>query len=199
MTTHIVLVMDRSGSMAAIAANMEQAINRFVKDQQAVPGDCRFTFAQFDMDYELVHDGVDINEVGSITLHPRGTTALLDAVGLTIARLEEGKPAEKTIFCIVTDGEENASREYKLPQIRDMVHKHDDWEFVFLGANVDAFVEADRIGIVTTKASSWADDPIGIYHTLRNLSTNVSLYRQNISTSMDWTNKQRAENESRRK
>lgn len=155
--TDITVVMDRSGSMADTKGDAEKGLNFFVSEQKKQPGDARFTLVQFDTEYEFVHRAIPILEVPPLTLMPRGSTALLDAVGRAITetgeRLKAVPETERpglVVFVIVTDGQENASREFTRVQIKSMVEHQQaayQWQFMFLGANQDAFAEAGSLGI----------------------------------------------------
>ena len=164
--TDIVVVLDRSGSMQACKDDAEGGLNAFVEDQKKRPGRAVFTLVQFDTEYEFVHCGVPVAEVPPFTLVPRGWTALLDAVGRAI--LETGERIAKTpeserpglvAFVIITDGQENSSKEFTKDQIKQMIQHQTDvyqWQFTFLGANQDAFAEAGGIGITADKAAYFA-------------------------------------------
>lgn len=160
--TEIICIVDRSGSMNDIRSDAIGGFNTFLDDQQKLDeGECILTFAQFDDVYEIVHDGVPIKDVPPLTAEtyePRGSTALFDAVGKTInsvgnrlAQLPEEKRPSKVLVVILTDGHENASREFNRQQVSDMVTKQRDqfsWEFIFLGAGIDAFAAGHQIGIM---------------------------------------------------
>lgn len=164
--TDITVVMDRSGSMQACRTDAEGGLNRFVEDQKKQPGSAVFTLVQFDTEYEFVHRGVPIGSVPPYELVPRGNTALLDAVGRAIVETGERLAAmpEKdrpglVVFVIVTDGEENSSREFTLEQIKEKItHQRDvyKWQFTFLGANADAFADAGAMGIPTAAAADFS-------------------------------------------
>lgn len=157
--TSINVILDRSGSMANTVNDTIGGFNNFLREQQKVPGEAIFTLALFDHEYELMYDGVPLSEVKELntsTYVPRGWTALLDAVGRTIkateakinSMKEEDRPS-KVIFVILTDGNENNSRTYKHAKIMEMVkHQTDEakWQFIFLGANIDAFAVGNSIG-----------------------------------------------------
>jgi hypothetical protein len=155
--TDITVVMDRSGSMASCHADAEGGLNHFVDEQKKQPGDAAFTLAQFDNRYEVVHQAVPIRMVPRCTLSPRGSTALLDAIGRAmtetgqrLAAMNEADRPGLVVFVIVTDGQENASCQYSLGKIREMIRHQQDvykWQFTYLGANQDAFAEADSMGI----------------------------------------------------
>lgn len=157
----IVVVLDRSGSMQSIRDDMVGGFDSFIKEQQKVPGECNVTLAQFDDNYELVYSGISLMNVPSLDLVPRGGTALMDAVGRTInevgARLKatpEDQRPERVLFVILTDGHENASKEFTKTRIFDMVtHQRTKykWEFVYIGANQDSFTEAQGLGIATSE------------------------------------------------
>ncbi|KAA5539168.1 VWA domain-containing protein [Roseiconus nitratireducens] len=155
--TDITLVIDRSGSMASMKKDAEGGINSFIASQAAEPGRAVLTLVQFDTDYEFVHSGVPIGDVPPYELHPRGCTALLDAVGRAInetgerlAKMQEADRPGLVIFVVMTDGLENSSHEFSKQQIKKMIEHQQDiysWHFTFLGANQDAFAEAGGVGI----------------------------------------------------
>ena len=163
--TDITVVLDRSGSMAACRAEAESGLNQFVKAQKEKAADAAFTLVQFDHEYEVVHDAKPIRDVPHCSLVPSGTTALLDALGRTIIstgkRLEatpEDKRPGLVVFVILTDGHENASREFKMAQIKEMVeHQREKygWQFTYLGANQDAFTEAHGMGIPVAASANY--------------------------------------------
>ncbi len=158
--TDITVVMDRSTSMASCREESERGINKFVEEQQGLKGEAKFTLVKFDNTYEKEYDGINIRNVEHIELIPRGTTALLDAVGRAInetgARLRsmsENKRPGLVVFVILTDGYENCSVEFTRSQIKEMIDhqtKRYNWEFTFLGANQDACFEGGSIGITST-------------------------------------------------
>lgn len=158
--TELIVVLDKSGSMDSVKDDTIGGFNTMLADQKKITGDIHVTLALFDDQYELVHDGAliaNIKELTTETYVPGGYTALLDAVGKTIdnvgARLaktpEEERPA-KVILAILTDGGENSSKEYKKQTIADKI-KHQtekyQWQFLFLGANQDAFAAGGDLGV----------------------------------------------------
>ncbi len=158
--TDISVVLDRSGSMESIREDIIGGFNTFLADQQNQPGACTLSLVQFDNQYEVVHAAIPIAQAPALTGQtyvPRGSTALLDAVGRTInetrRRIGEAPEAsrpERVVFVIITDGYENASREFTRPQIMEMIEERkekDGWEFVFLAANQDAIREGGGMGI----------------------------------------------------
>lgn len=157
--TEIIFIIDESGSMAHLAGDTIGGFNGFLAGQKALEGKATLTTVLFNSRYRTIHDGVDINEVKPMTATdymPGGMTAMLDAVGDTINSVQDRhdnlgveKP-EKVLFVITTDGEENSSKKYTKSQIEKMI-KHQTnghgWEFMFLGANMDAVKVAENMGI----------------------------------------------------
>lgn len=197
--TDITVVLDRSGSMESIAEDVIGGFNRFLEEQQACRGKATLTLVQFDHEYEVVYEARDIDDVPNLTWKsyvPRGSTALLDAIGRTIRETElrlrpqpqMRKPPDKVVFVIVTDGLENASREYKLDQVMRMIDGHHvkqhpewawlgEWEFVFLGANQDAIRAAAGLGIPTRSAMTYSADAGGTRAMFAAVSQTMCGYR----------------------
>jgi hypothetical protein len=173
-STEIAFILDRSGSMHAIRDDAIGGFNAFVESQKAVPGEARFTFVSFDHEYETVMFRKNLREVEPLTPHtyvPRGTTALLDAIGRTVnavgaqlAALPESERPSKVIVAILTDGMENASKEFTPSQIKEMV-KHQEgiysWEFIYLAANQDAFAVGGSLGIRKENIANFAPTGVG--------------------------------------
>ncbi len=172
--TELVCIIDRSGSMMSIRNDAIGGFNAFIDAQQAIPGDARLTLVLFDHEYELQLEGVAltlVNHLTTETYQPRGTTALLDAVGRTLddigkrlAAAPEDERPNKVLVCILTDGMENASKDYSRERVRAMVEHQQQkygWEFQFLAANQDAFAEAGSLGIASQDAASFAQDAAG--------------------------------------
>ena len=161
--SEIIVILDRSGSMQSIKTDMEGGLASFVAEQAKVPGECRFTLVQFDdRSRDVVYDGVLIGDVKAITLNPRGSTPLLDAVGDTIT---ERKAKTGRVTClIITDGQENASREWKRESVKRLVEEvtAKGWAVSYLGANVDAFHEAGSLGVVASSAGNFRPDSAGV-------------------------------------
>lgn len=164
--TDITLVVDRSGSMEAIREDAEGGVNAFIADQAKQPGEALLTLVQFDTEYEFIHRGVPIGQVPRFGLSPRGSTALLDAVGRAInesgARLaalpEQARPG-LVVFVVMTDGQENSSKEFTKAMIRQMIEHQQsayNWQFTFLGANQDAFAEAESMGMAAAGAANFS-------------------------------------------
>lgn len=164
--TDITLVVDRSGSMESIRADAQGGVNTLIEEQAKQEGEAFLTLVEFDQHYEFVHQGTPIQEVKPYELVPRGMTALLDAVGRAInetgqrlAAMPESQRPGLVVFIIVTDGQENSSREFSLAQIKEMIQKQQseyNWQFTFLGANQDAFAEAGGMGIDADGVANYA-------------------------------------------
>lgn len=148
----LLVILDRSGSMQDARDDHEGGLRSFVKDQCELEGDVRLTLVQFDSQdaCEIVFDRVPIREVpvAEIQLIPRGGTPLFDAVGRAVAHVKKFNP-ERVVAMIITDGEENSSREWTLPQVKKLVEscEKQNWQFLFLGANIDAFANASAMGV----------------------------------------------------
>lgn len=203
--TDLTVVLDRSGSMSSIRTDMEGGFNEFIEKQKALPGDMRVSLYQFDDEYERVYASLGVKDVPKLTLEPRGWTALLDAVGRAVddaghrlrAIKEEDRPA-KVIFLIITDGEENSSRERTKDQIAQLIKQQEtqyNWKFVYLGANVDAFAAAAAIGIPTRAAAGYGATGQSVKAMYANLHSNMTAARSatasTYATAMDFDDEQR--------
>ena len=191
--TEIVFILDRSGSMAGLEDDTIGGFNAMIEKQKNEEGDACVSTILFDNYIEVIHDRVDIRKVRPMTrrdYYVRGCTALLDAVGRTIRHIgnvhkyarEEDRP-EKTLFVSTTDGMENASREYSYERVRRMIEHEKEkygWEFIFLGANIDAAREAARFGITEDRAVNYHADSVGtavIYEAVSEAVCNVRASR----------------------
>jgi uncharacterized protein YegL len=185
--TEIVVIVDRSGSMVGIQADSEGGLNNFIKEQKEVEGEANLTLVQFDDVIEFVHDGTPIEEVKEYRLHPRGMTALLDAIGTTITKVgerlrdtpEEERPG-RVLVAVITDGYENRSSEYTKDQIFEMINVQEDvwkWDFVFLAANQDAIATGGSLGFKGGKLGNYTADAAGVGATYSGLSCNVTSAR----------------------
>lgn len=172
--TDITVVLDRSGSMAFIADDTIGGFNAFIDEQKKTPGRAALTLVQFDHEYDFVHKAVAVGEVPHLTSQtfiPRGYTALLDAIGRAIVEtgerlsgMAEGERPGYVVFAIVTDGQENSSKEYTRDKVLSMIsHQRAayQWDFVFLGANQDAIKVAGGIGIAAGNAMTYAANSQG--------------------------------------
>ena len=200
----ITVVLDRSGSMACLVDEVIGAFNTFVDEQQQVAGQASFSLVQFDDRYEVYLDAVDLAKVGRLdrtTYVPRGMTALYDAVGRAIvatgtrlAALDEAERPDKVVFLIQTDGEENASHEYDAATLQEMIRHQQDkyaWEFVFLGANIDAGSVAEEIGIARDKALQYANNADGTRAAFAAVSDNLAGFRRGDRQHMAYAEEER--------
>lgn len=172
--TEIVYILDRSGSMSGLEADTIGGFNSMIEKQKQTGEKAYVSTVLFDDRTEVIHDRVPIEKVDKITnkeYFVRGSTALLDAVGGAIKHIinihkyarEEDRP-DKTIFVITTDGMENASMNYNYEQVKKMIEKEQKeygWEFIFIGANIDACAEAERFGIRRERAVNYIHDDRG--------------------------------------
>ena len=164
--TELVMILDRSGSMGGLESDTIGGYNSMLQKQSKEEGDVLVSTVLFDDYSKVVHDRVPIGEIKPLTdkeYYVRGCTALLDAIGGAYAREEDRR--EKTIFVITTDGMENASEHYTFDQVRHMVNRQQErygWEFIFLGANMDAVSVAGNIGIRRNRAVEYLNDGKGI-------------------------------------
>ena len=168
--SHITVILDRSGSMASIRDDVVGGLNTLLEKQKGVPGECTVTLVQFDTEnaYEILRDFVPIATIEPLGAEykPRGGTPLHDAVGKGIvltgerlAAMQEADRPAKVIFVVVTDGQENSSREYTAAMVAGMVKEQEEkygWDFVYLGANQDAVLEASKFGVNQYNAASYA-------------------------------------------
>lgn len=182
--TEIVCIIDRSGSMGSIRDDAIGSFNTFLKDQQSLSGEALMTIVLFDDQYEIMHNGTRIGYVPMLTTRtyvPCGSTALFDAIGRTInevksriSRTEDQKKIpDNVIVAILTDGEENASTEFNLPQIESMIKKQieqDQWNFVYLSADPKAFEDAGKMGIARNNVVRFEADPAGIQDCCRQMN-----------------------------
>lgn len=153
----VVFLLDRSGSMSGMEADTIGGYNSYLEKQRKSKTKTRITTVLFDDQYEVLKMREDIKDVKNITskeYYVRGCTALYDAIGKTIKTIENKAGDNKVLFVITTDGLENASREYNKKSISKLIKKHKDWEFMYIGANIDSYEEGQSIGI---KASNIAN------------------------------------------
>lgn len=151
----IILILDRSGSMTLVKDEAEKGVAHFLAEQAKVGGKCKVSFTRFDTEIELVFSDVPIDEVPPIKCEPRNMTALLDAVGKTISEAKM-KPKWKTYVVIVTDGQENSSREWTLDKLRPLIEERRKagWEILFIGTSEDAVADARQFGVATHSSAT---------------------------------------------
>ncbi len=197
--TEIVFILDRSGSMAGLEGDTIAGFNAMIEKQKKEPGQAIVSTVLFDNVSEVIHDRVDVQNIAPMTrddYYVRGCTALLDAVGKAIRHIgnvhkyarEEDRP-EKTLFVITTDGMENASREYTYDRLKAMIQRQKEkygWEFLFLGANIDAAKEAARFGIDRDRAADYHADSTGTAVVYQAVSEAVCAVRASRPMEADW-------------
>lgn len=199
--TELVFILDKSGSMSGLETDTIGGYNSMLEKQKVVEGECRITTVLFDNKYELLHDRIDIRAVSPITekeYQVGGSTALLDAIGRTIHKIGNAQKhtandyrAEKVLFVIITDGEENSSREYSAEKIKALIEqqkKNYGWEFIFLGANIDAVETAGRFGISADRAQNYHADREGVELNFRVMSEAVATFRACSAMPEGWNN-----------
>lgn len=198
----VVFILDRSGSMAGLELDTIGGFNSMLEKQRKEPGDAYVSTILFDDTSEVIHDRLPIHEVPKLTeneYYVRSCTALLDAVGGAISHIanihkyarQEDIP-ERTLFIITTDGMENASHRYTYKMVRQMIQeqKEKGWEFMFLGANIDAAQEAERFGIDESMAANYHCDEDGMalnYEVLHEALCKVR--KNNLPLTADWKKK----------
>lgn len=188
--THIIFVVDRSGSMSGIATDMIGGYNEFIKKQKETPGECFVSFYQFDDVYEPVFERVALVEVKDLdanTYVPRNMTALYDAIGKTannygeyLASLKEEERPERILFVTITDGLNNASREFTLEQVRNIIKHQTEaykWDFVFLGSNIDAWDAGASLGVKGSSTLQFANAAGSVKNAFNSLGKNTVMYR----------------------
>lgn len=207
--TELVFILDRSGSMAGLEKDTIGGFNSMIEKQKREPGEALISTVLFDHETDVIHDRVDLNKIPQMTqkeYYVRGCTALLDAVGGAIHHIKnvhkyarkEDIP-EKTLFVITTDGMENASRRYDYEKVRAMIteQKKRGWEFLFLGANIDAAAEAKRFGIDADHSADYHCDAKGTALNYEVLGEAICSVRASRPLAANW--KQRIDEDYRRR
>jgi uncharacterized protein YegL len=197
--TELVFILDRSGSMSGLESDTIGGYNSLLSKQRMEEGIAIVTTVLFDDKFELLHDRLDIKGVSDITdkdYFVRGSTALLDAIGKTINKIgnvqKYTKPemrADKVLVIITTDGMENSSVEYSYDHIKMMIDRQKTqygWEFIFLGANIDALATAQRFGIDASRAANYHADTVGTHLNYSTLNKTVSKFRSEAKIDDDW-------------
>lgn len=197
--TELIFILDRSGSMSGLEKDTIGGFNSLIDKQRREENKALVTTVLFDSEYDIIHDRIALDRVPPMTekeYFVRGCTALLDAVGETVEHIakihkysrSEDVP-EKTLFVITTDGMENSSHRYTAEQVKKMVKQKQEengWEFLFLGANIDAIEAADSIGIGAERAANFCCDEAGTELNYRVLSKAVSSMCCGCGVNDDW-------------
>ena len=197
--TEIVFILDRSGSMRGLEGDTIGGFNAMVEKQKKEPGEALISTILFDNVSEVIHDRVPVQQVAPMTdgdYFVRGCTALLDAIGGAIHHIEnvhkyarEEDVPEHTLFVITTDGMENASRRYDSETVKKMIERQKakyGWEFLFLGANIDAVETASRFGIGADRSVNYHSDHQGTQLNYEVLSEAVSTVRCSAALGTEW-------------
>ncbi|MGN0778571.1 MAG: hypothetical protein ACI4MJ_05440 [Aristaeellaceae bacterium] len=209
--TELVFILDRSGSMYRLEKDTIGGFNSVLERNKALPGDANVTTVLFSHRCTLLHDRQPIRSVAPMTdrdYHPHGSTALLDAVGMAIRKIDnvqahtaEAYRAGKVQFVIITDGLENASREYSAARVKQMIHDRQEqqgWDFLFLGANMDAIGTAAEMGIAADRAVTAMADRQGVSLQYEAVARATTSFRQCNSRSADWKEQVEKDTNSRR-
>jgi Mg-chelatase subunit ChlD len=215
--THLAVILDRTGSMESIRDDTIGGFNAFLNEQKQQPGKATLTLVQFDDQdpYEVIHQVKTVHEVSDLTREayvPRASTPLLDAIGRGINDLEksmadmkEDDRPSKVVFVVITDGQENASREFRRDQILKMINekeKQHGWQFVFLSADLNAIDDAMDQGFQTKFSLAFDKDSKGTRNAWGSVSEKISNYRasrsQDVAFSDEDRNKQRSERKRKR-
>ncbi len=198
--TEMVFILDRSGSMHGLEKDTIGGFNSMIDKQKELDGECYVSTVLFDSETEVLHDRRKLSHVNKITdkdYYVRGSTALLDAVGGAIKHIgnihkyarREDVPG-KTIFVIITDGMENASRKYSGSDVKRMIERQKEkygWEFLFLGANIDAGFEAEKIGIERNRSVNYSATCAGTSKLYSVVNETVKNYRERACIDENWS------------
>ena len=183
----IVFLLDRSGSMYEFTNDTIGGYNSYLEKERKNKN-TKITTLLFDDEYEVLHDRIDINNVKNITnkeYYTRGCTALYDAIGKTIVSLDK-KDTNKVLFVITTDGLENASVEYNRDSVRSLIKKHDNWEFIYIGANIDSYVEGSKIGIKKDNIANRSNSSEGMAKMFGAVARASDMYEEVEAIDLSW-------------
>lgn len=198
--TELVFILDRSGSMCGLEADTIGGFNSMIEKQKKEKGEALVSTILFDNESEVIHDRVPISKIQPLSekdYYVKGCTALLDAIGQGVHHIknvhkyarEEDKP-EKTLFVITTDGMENASRHYDSARVKKMIEEQKEkfgWEFLFLGANIDAVETAKSFGIDENKAVNYHSDSKGTQLNYEALNSAITSFRACSDIDLNWS------------
>ncbi|MBE6835656.1 MAG: hypothetical protein E7515_05330 [Ruminococcaceae bacterium] len=197
--TELVFILDRSGSMSGLESDTIGGFNGMLKEQREKDGKCFVSTVLFDHETIVLHDRLPIEKIEPLTEKDycvRGCTALLDAIGKSVNHIgnihkyarKEDVP-ENTVFVIITDGLENASKEFSSQKVKKMIEekKEKGWEFLFIGANIDAVETASNIGISEDRAVNYVADEAGTNVVYKTVSKAVGCMRNSVPLEAGWS------------
>lgn len=182
----VVFLLDMSGSMQGMEEDTIGGYNGYLDNMK--DSDANVTTVLFNGSHEMITNGKCIKNVKKLSRKqyiPGGSTALLDAIGDTIKYMDE-KGSDKVLFIITTDGEENSSRRYTKEDIKRLINIHDNWEFIYLGADIDSYSEASSIGIKSNRTSNYKKTSKGVSKLFDKLKNMSWLYMEENCISDDW-------------
>jgi len=204
--TDLIAIIDKSGSMGSLANDTIGGFNGFLKEQREEEGLMKLTLVQFDDKYEICYEGIDVCETEDLTdktYKVCGMTALNDALGRSITtardrinKLAVGERPNRVMFVVITDGEENSSKEFTLDQVRELVKGQQDgekWDFLFLGADIDSFSEGGNLGVAAGTTLNYAKSAMGMSKAYETLGKSVTRVRGCGSAA--FTDEERKENQ----
>jgi Mg-chelatase subunit ChlD len=212
--THITIILDRTGSMEGIRSDTIGGFNAFLKQQQQEPGDVTMTLVQFDAQdpYEVIHDCRPIREIPELnekTYVPRAATPLFDAMGRGINHLQqtlysmsEGNVPEKVVIVVITDGQENSSREFNKKQVTAMINEKQEkagWKFVFLSADLSAMEDAMASGFAASSSLLFDKTAAGVGSVWGSISRSICDFRVGLTSDVQFTDEDRSEQELEKK
>ena len=209
--TELVFILDKSGSMSGLESDTIGGFNSFIKKQKQAEGDCFVSTVLFSDKSKVLHDRVSLDKIeplGEKDYIPMGCTALYDALGNAIKHIanihkyaRKSDAPQKTIFVVITDGYENASRVFTHAHLKALIEKEKEeygWEFLFIGANIDAEATAVNIGISRERAVNYCADSVGTGVVFESLAAPVMACRANKEISDDWAESINADYKSRK-
>lgn len=204
--TDITVVLDRSSSMSSVAGKTIEGFNSFLDTQKSAQGSANITLVQFNTSYDVVIPTSDIQKAPPLTTRtfiPSGTTALLDAVGRAVtetgarlAAMPESERPGKVVFVALTDGEENSSSEWTWEKVSALITQQEKqyaWEFVFLGANIDAIATGAKLGVKGVNSMTYAHTDSGTTKAFASVGNNLKAFRGGMKCDVSYTMEDRAE------
>jgi uncharacterized protein YegL len=200
--SELVFILDRSGSMRGLETDTIGGFNGMIDKQKKLESTCVVSTVLFDDQFDVIHNRVDLKEIKNLTsndYYVRGLTALLDAIGRSIRKISNlhrhmnvNERPDKVLFVIITDGMENASKEFRYEHIKKMIEIEKEeygWEFLFLGANMDAISVAEQMGIKRNRASNYIPDMLNTKRNYEVIDEVISEFRSECRINDNWSDK----------